>query len=159
MQNPYPNDLGPERIDDVVKSYPAQYQVGYKIMTGKCSKCHTAARPLHSRFVEPDGPKPQKEAALAKLKTSNPEYFKDLMVWQIEANMWERYVKRMMAKPGCGIEKAEGKAIWEFLVYDSNKRKLGDNAKKWAEHRKKLVSDFKQKYPKRYEELAKDKDL
>jgi cytochrome c5 len=36
---------------------------------------------------------------------------------------WERYVKRMMHKPGSGINAAEGKKIFDFLVYDSNVRK------------------------------------
>ena len=36
---------------------------------------------------------------------------------------WSRYVKRMMHKPGSGINSAEGKEIYEFLVYDSSIRK------------------------------------
>jgi hypothetical protein len=36
---------------------------------------------------------------------------------------WERYVKRMMHKPGSGINPAEGKQIFDFLVYDSSIRK------------------------------------
>jgi len=36
---------------------------------------------------------------------------------------WSRYVKRMMRKPGSGIDSAEGKKIYEFLVYDSSVRK------------------------------------
>ena len=36
---------------------------------------------------------------------------------------WSRYVKRMMHKPGSGINAAEGKEIYEFLVYDSSIRK------------------------------------
>ena len=36
---------------------------------------------------------------------------------------WERYVKRMMHKPGSGIDAADGKKIFEFLVYDSSVRK------------------------------------
>ena len=36
---------------------------------------------------------------------------------------WSRYVKRMMHKPGSGISNAEGKQIYEFLVYDSSIRK------------------------------------
>jgi hypothetical protein len=36
---------------------------------------------------------------------------------------WERYVKRMMHKPGSGINPAEGKKIFDFLVYDSSIRK------------------------------------
>ena len=36
---------------------------------------------------------------------------------------WSRYIKRMMHKPGSGISNAEGKQIYEFLVYDSSVRK------------------------------------
>jgi len=36
---------------------------------------------------------------------------------------WSRYIKRMMHKPGSGISSAEGKKIYEFLVYDSSIRK------------------------------------
>ena len=38
---------------------------------------------------------------------------------------WSRYIKRMMHKPGSGISSAEGKKIYEFLVYDSAIRKKG----------------------------------
>ncbi|MGA3283804.1 MAG: hypothetical protein ABSD57_05015 [Verrucomicrobiota bacterium] len=36
---------------------------------------------------------------------------------------WSRYVKRMMHKPGSGIDSTDGKKIYEFLVYDSSVRK------------------------------------
>jgi predicted ATPase len=36
---------------------------------------------------------------------------------------WERYVKRMMRKPGSNINNAEAKKIFDFLVYDSSVRK------------------------------------
>ena len=36
---------------------------------------------------------------------------------------WSRYVKRMMHKPGSGIDNTDGKKIYEFLVYDSSVRK------------------------------------
>ena len=36
---------------------------------------------------------------------------------------WERYVKRMMRKPGSGISPADGKKIFEFVTYDSKIRK------------------------------------
>ncbi len=36
---------------------------------------------------------------------------------------WSRYIKRMMHKPGSGIGNADGKKIYEFLVYDSSVRK------------------------------------
>jgi cytochrome c5 len=36
---------------------------------------------------------------------------------------WSRYVKRMMHKPGSGIDAGDGKKIYEFLAYDSSVRK------------------------------------
>ena len=36
---------------------------------------------------------------------------------------WERYVKRMMHKPNSGISDAQGKMIFDFLVYDQTERK------------------------------------
>jgi hypothetical protein len=176
LASPYPNDLGPDSLpDDVVKSYPENIQTGYHTLKGEikkdgkwvynngksgCVQCHTASRPLNSRFLEPEGGTDDAEAAnLAKLKAAQPELFKDLSIWQPEVKVFNRYVKRMMNKPGCSITKPEGKAIWEFLEYDGAHRKTGENAAKWSEHRKKLVAEFKEKYPKRYEELKAANDL
>ncbi len=36
---------------------------------------------------------------------------------------WEEYIKRMMKKPGSGIKPDEAKRIWQFIVYDTVKRK------------------------------------
>jgi cytochrome c5 len=36
---------------------------------------------------------------------------------------WERYVKRMMHKPNSGISDAQGKEIFDFLIYDQTQRK------------------------------------
>jgi len=178
LASPYPNDYGPEKLpDEVVKSYPANIQEGYHILIGEkkgadgtwtynggksgCVQCHTAARPLNSRFMEPAGgiDDAAQTAALAKLKAEQPEIFKDITIWQPEVKVFNRYVKRMMNKPGCSISKLEGKAIWEFLEYDGSHRKVGANAAKWAEHRKQLVDEFKAKYPARYTELKAANDL
>jgi len=165
LSNPYPNDFGPDTLPaDVVKAYPANVQAGYKKLIntkGGCAQCHSSSRPLNSRFVEPEGgmDEAKQEASLAKLKKDQPDLFKDGTVWQIETKVWSRYVKRMMNKPGCGIAKADGKAIYEFLTYDSLKRKTGANAAAWAAHRKGLVDQLKAKNPKRYEELKDAKDL
>ncbi len=158
LQNPYANDFGPAEID--VTSYPAELQKTYKeVFLMKCQRCHTAARPLNSQFVEPSGAKEGHQSKIAQWKASNPEMFQNKLVWQIEGKsaagpgIWERYVKKMMAKPGCNISPAEGKLIWAFLTYDSEKRKTGAAAAKWGEHRKKLLVDFKAKHPDRYREL------
>lgn len=165
LANPYPNDFGPATLpDDVLKSYPANVQAGYKkLLSTKsgCAQCHSSARPLNSRFVEPDGGLDDKaqDAMLAKMKAAQPELFKDGSAWQVETKVWSRYVKRMMNKAGCNLQKADGKDIYTFLQYDSVKRKTGANAAKWAAHRKGLVDELKSKNPKRYAELLEAKDL
>src|SRR5664279_5617320 len=41
-----PQDKGPDKID--VSAYPAAQQANYKLFAGKCSKCHTIARPMNT---------------------------------------------------------------------------------------------------------------
>ena len=149
LKNPYPNDLGPDKID--VSKYNPEQQEGYKLMLDKCAKCHTPSRPLNSQFVD------LKVEDIAAMKKSNPEMFKDKLVWQIETGIWQRYVKRMMAKPGCNIADAEGKKIFKFLLEDSKRRKTGTAAATWSTHRKKLLADFKTKYPDHYKKLFETK--
>lgn len=152
MKNPFANDLGPETLD--VSSYPKEAQEGYKILTVRCAKCHSAARPLNSQFAETGGKDlKERQAALAALKKSASGFFKDKNVLQVEADIWQRYVKRMMSKPGCEIPGEEGKKIWAFLVHDSSARKLGAKNQDWMTHRKKLLAQFKEKHPQRYKEL------
>lgn len=156
LASPYANDLGPATID--ISAYPADMQKAYKeVLQVKCAKCHTPSRPLNSQFLEPMGSKPEKEAKIASMKKSDPDMFASKNVWQPEADIWQRYVKRMMSKPGCGITEAEGKAVYQFLRYDSNQRKTGKNKAAWKAHREKLLADFKVKYPERYKELYEGK--
>ncbi len=68
---------------------------------------------------------------------------------------WERYVKRMMHKPGSGINSADGKKIFEFLVYDSSIRKkdlLDDKLAKATPEEKaaaeKKIQEVRDKYDK-----------
>ncbi len=158
LKSPYANDFGPASID--VSSYSQEMQDTYKnIFLVKCQRCHQVSRPLNSQFVEPSAPKEQHASVISKWKAEHPEMFKEKLVWQIEGKtasgpgVWERYVKKMMSKPGCNISPPEGKKIWQFLTYDSEKRKTGANAAQWAEHRRKLLAGFKAKYPDRYREL------
>ena len=44
-----PQDKGPDKID--VSSYPANMQSAYKLFSGKCSKCHTIARPINTTMT------------------------------------------------------------------------------------------------------------
>ena len=41
-----PQDKGPDKID--VSAYPAPQKAAYKLFAGKCSKCHTIARPINT---------------------------------------------------------------------------------------------------------------
>jgi hypothetical protein len=41
-----PQDKGPDKID--VSGYPPEMQAAYKVFAGKCSKCHTIARPINT---------------------------------------------------------------------------------------------------------------
>jgi mono/diheme cytochrome c family protein len=129
MANPYANDLGPADIPkDLLATYPKEHQDAYKnVLLVKCAKCHTASRPLNSQFYEPDGKKEEKTAKIAALKKSNPDMFKNPNVWQVEADIWQRY--------------------------DSERRKSGKNADQWKAQRTRLLEDFKKKFPARYKEL------
>jgi hypothetical protein len=69
---------------------------------------------------------------------------------------WSRYVKRMMHKPGSGISTAEGKNIYEFLVYDSSVRKkamldekLGKETPEEKEKALKAIEEIHAKYDKK----------
>jgi hypothetical protein len=140
MANPNANDLGPATLD--VSKYPAKFQEGYKLLVDRCAQCHQPSRPLNSQFAEMEGKEMKdREAAVAKLKKDHPELFKQKDLLQIEPDIWQRYVKRMMSKPGCGADaggkmtKPESKKIWEFLVYDSNERKI-KHPEEWTAHSK-----------------------
>ena len=99
-------DLGPAAID--VSSYPAEHKKAYESFAHECADCHTLARPINAPFVER----------------------KD----------WSRYVTRMhlrhRLKSGSGFSKAEGKAIVDFLAYDSKIRKIQGKANFEAEGEK-----------------------
>ena len=69
---------------------------------------------------------------------------------------WERYIKRMMHKPGSGIIATDAKKIFDFLVYDSVVRKktlydetlakASPDEKKAAEDK---VKEIREKYDKK----------
>jgi hypothetical protein len=146
MQNPYPNDFGPAKLADV-SSYNPEQQQGYNLILDKCSRCHSSARVFNSQFVD------LKPEELAALKAKQPEIFQDKLVWQAEPGIWQRYIKRMMSKPGCNIADADGRKIFRFLQEYSKREKTGAKAAQWSASRKKLLADFKQKYPARSKEL------
>jgi hypothetical protein len=142
----YPNDFGPTTID--VSSYTEAMQGAYKIFVAGCAACHTIARPINSQFLE------LTDDEVAAAKKADPDFGKDdSKILQAEDKVWGRYVHRMMAKPGCPIKGADGKKVWEFLVYDSKIRKMGANRKVWVAQRQKLVDDFKKSNPEIYAKL------
>ena len=65
---------------------------------------------------------------------------------------WSRYIKRMMYKPGSNISAADGKKVYEFLVYDSSIRKkamVDDKlAKATPEDKSKAEAKFKELHDK-----------
>lgn len=144
----YPNDFGPADLD--VSDYPKPIREGYKLTVFKCAACHTPARPLNSQFLELSA---EEEEAFKK---EHPDIYKDKRVVHIEDKIWNRYVKRMMTKPGCPVKGDDGKKIWEFLAHDSRVRKTGPNAEAWAKHRRRLLHEFAEKYPAAYKKLYGD---
>lgn len=136
----YANDLGPDKVDS---NHP-----GYKLLLEKCAQCHAASRPLNAQFVEVDN------ETLDSLKKNHPELFSDKYLLQIEAGVWQRVIKRMMAKPipQNPISVEDAKIIHQFLVqwYQSRIGLRGEKGKDWMEHRRKLLEEFKQKYPEKY---------
>lgn len=44
-------DSGPKVVD--VTKYPAEMQAGYALMSKKCAKCHSPARPINAHYVLP----------------------------------------------------------------------------------------------------------
>lgn len=47
-----PQDKGPDKIN--VSSYPPAQQAAYKLFVGKCSTCHTIARPINTSMTQPE---------------------------------------------------------------------------------------------------------
>lgn len=147
----YPNDFGPTTID--VSHYPPKMKLYYKVFSQKCQACHTIARPINSQFLE------LSDADIATAKKAQPELFKvGTNIVKAEPKIWSRYVHRMMSKPGCPVG-ADGKKIWEFLVFDSKQRKMGKGFKSWVSNRTKLLNNFKKLYPKAYDTLVKNGSL
>lgn len=142
---PFPNDYGPGTVD--ISKYPPDLQAKYRLFARRCSQCHTIARPINSQYLELS---PEEQAAA---RAKEPDLFKNDQVWHVEEHVWSRFVKRMMAKPGANIQNEEAKKIWQFLVEDSQARKMGDNREMWRLHRQKLLDDFKKSFAKRYDEL------
>ncbi len=141
----FANDLGSNRVD--VSAYPKVVQTGYAIFEKKCATCHSLARAVHSQFVE------LSEVERRKAVAAQPSIAGDLRIWQIESDIWKRYVKRMTNKPGSTITPSEAPQIYAFLLHDSKVRKIGSFAKKWEGHRTRLLKEFQKSNPARYKDL------
>lgn len=51
-REPFAEDLGPDRLEyEQLLKYPEEQQANYVLFAKRCSKCHTPARPLNSRFA------------------------------------------------------------------------------------------------------------
>lgn len=150
LANPYANDLGPAELE--TSNYPKDLMKGYKLMKEKCTKCHTASRPLNAQFVE------LKKDEMATFMKAAGASAKDENLYKVDDGVWKRYVKRMASKPGCELTKVDDqKEIYKFLVHDSKVRKTGDQIETWVKHRKGLLAQFKEKHPKRFAELYEGK--
>lgn len=144
----FPNDAGTEAVD--VSSYPVEVQKGYRLMLIKCSACHKVARPINAQYLE------LSEDEIKEMQAKQPAIFKSRLIWDIAPKAWSLKVHRMMLKPGSKIKPAEGKQIYEFLVYDSKIRKTGANAETWRKNREKLVREFYKENPDAYKTLFAD---
>ncbi len=68
-------------------------------------------------------PDMQKDYKLFTTKCSKCHTIARPINTMMKRDEWERYVKRMMHKPNSGISDAQGKQIFEFLVFDQTERK------------------------------------
>lgn len=114
-------DMGADSID--VSSYPDVQQLNYKVFAKDCSQCHTLARPVNSPYK-----------TLAD---------------------WKRYITRMRKKAENSgkhpVTAEDAKVILDFLVYDSDIRKVkgkeafearsADLKKQFEDYRKKKAAE------------------
>jgi len=108
-----PADLGPDTVD--VSNYTPAQQKNYALYLNRCSRCHTPARALNSRI------------------TTREE-------WQhFVSLMHGRLLSRSMSEPW---NPDEGRAIIDFLTYDSQIRKI-EHAKEFESLQVRLAERFK----------------
>ena len=146
-----PDDLGPAEID--VSGYPDSYQKTYReIFLPAFRVWGTTARVINSPIIEMD---PQAER---DERNAHPELFSDSRVAQPTADGWKRFVADIRRKPPCcgacpTLTKTQAKELWEFLVFDSLRRKTGSRADEWIRHREDLLRRFETEYPESYGKL------
>jgi hypothetical protein len=132
-----PSDLGATVID--VADYPAEHQRTYReLFLPKCGFCHTTARAVNAAFLEVS------PSHLAKYRATDPptESPDGIMA---SPTIWKDYVTRMWHRPPCCnrcpvFTRAEAIRLWQFLAYDSLRRKTGPRAAAWKHHRQLLLN-------------------
>jgi len=107
-----PADLGPATVD--VSHYPVQQQKNYALFLQKCSRCHTPARAINSSLTS----------------ENDWRHFVSLM--------HGRLLSRSMGEPW---KVEEGRAIIDFLAYDSQVRKV-DQAQSFKALQEQLAIRF-----------------
>ncbi len=135
-----PADLGATGVD--VSGYPAEHQRTYReLVQTKCAICHTPARALFAPYLE------LPEADCGAFVRAHPQA--DPEVLAVGPHVWRAYIKKMWRRPPCcnlcpTFTRDEAERIWRFLVYDSIRRKTGDQAPAWAACRRGLITRFQQ---------------
>lgn len=99
LQSLYAADLGPSTVD--VSGYPKKQQENYALFSRVCSRCHTLARSVNS-------PRTSRQS-------------------------WDFYIFTMRLRSIVDKQDRftleQGKAIRDFLVYDSRERKVKNRAR------------------------------
>ena len=111
--------MGPDTID--VSHYPPAQQKNYALFLERCSRCHTAARAINSRIITQED-------------------------WQhFVSLMHGRLLSRSMSEPW---KLEEGRAIIDFLAFDSEARKLAHSQE---------FQDLQTRLAERFKEVQKEK--
>lgn len=133
-----PEDLGPSEID--VSSYPEEYRRIYReVLLPLAPFAGGAARIINAPILELDPLLEQAE------RRRHPELFADSGVAEVSRDGWRRYVTSLKNRPPCCgacpvLSTRSARELWRFLVYDSIRRKTGDQAPAWARHRRELLA-------------------
>ena len=81
-----------------------------------------------------------------------------------DKKLWILCIKRVKMKPPCCgacklLTQEDAKGLWEYLTSNSPEKRSGKNQALWKEHQEKLLEEFKQLNPERYQELYGNQDL
>ncbi|MBI2385480.1 MAG: hypothetical protein HYV14_05630 [Elusimicrobia bacterium] len=136
-----PEDLGPATID--VSSYPPEQRRVYKEVFLRVYGFLDGgpARAINSPLLEID---PAGEAAERR---AHPGEYSDASLVAPSRDGWRREVLRVKLRPPCCgacpvLSGEEARQLWNFLVYDSVRRKTGPAAAAWFSSRRELIRRF-----------------